>query len=103
MTTHSFVFHHKLVKLQLLPVLVEELFALVRRLVGQLVRHQRPVPAAQTEARFQQLDFVVRPECVWPLGLDEVEAGTAANELSNLASHLGEASRTTLLGTVRNF
>ena len=70
--TYPLVFQDKLVQLELFPVLVEELLALVGCLVIELLRHQGPVPAAQPQAGLQDFDLIVGPEGRGAIGLDQI-------------------------------
>ena len=58
---HPLVFQDDLVQAALLPVLVEELFALVCRLAADLARQRCPVPAVRPQLGLHGLDLSVGP------------------------------------------
>ena len=59
--THPLVFQDYLVQAALLPVLVEELLALVGRLGADLPGQGRPVPAVRPQLRLHGLHLPVGP------------------------------------------
>ena len=87
---HPLVFQDDLVQAALLPVLVEELLALVGRLAADLARQRRPVPAVRPQLGLHGLDLPVGPggleAALVPLGVRAVGGGGLAGRVGRAAA-----------------